>query len=121
MKRDEMHRLLFSNMEGRQITFKQKGMPFRVMRPNSVFGGVAYFDNNKCRIRIVHRQESEEGKRYEVRFPDVEWKLISNGSGEGVWTNKVEDCDSTLVGYMEITGNWKAGTGKCIFHSIGNR
>ena len=68
MTRDERHRWLFANMDGRRITFGQRIMPFRVMRPNAEVGGVAFLDGNRCRIRIVHRQDAEKGKRYEVRF-----------------------------------------------------
>ena len=117
MTRDERHRWLFAKMDGRRITFDQKGMPFRVMRPNAVFGGVAYLDNNRCRIRVVHRQDAEKGKRYEVRFPDKEWR--QTGTEENpTWTNDVPLAETTLVGYMEITGNWKAGEGRCWFHPI---
>lgn len=117
MTRDERHRWLFAKMDGRRITFDQKGMPFRVMRPDAVFGGVAYLDNNRCRIRIVHRQDAEKGKRYEVRFPDKEWKQTGTEE-DSTWTNDVPLAETTLVGYMEITGNWKAGTGRCWFHTI---
>ena len=117
MTRDERHRWLFAKMDGRRITFDQKGMPFRVMRPDAVFGGVAYLDNNRCRIRIVHRQDAEKGKRYEVRFPDKEWKQTGTEE-DSTWTNDVPLAETTLVGYMEITGNWKAGTGRCWFHPV---
>ena len=121
MTRDERHRWLFANMDGRRISFKQQGMPFRVMRPDAVFGGVAFLDNNKCRIRIVHRQDAEKGKRYEVRFPDEEWKAIGvDAEGKTIWENKVSLEETTLVGYMEITGNWRNGDGKCIFHPLKN-
>ena len=119
MTRDERHRWLFAKMDGRRITFEQKGMPFRVMRPNEVFRGVAFLDNNRCRIRIVHNQEAEKGKRYEVRFPDKEWKLVgTDEEGKPIWTNEVQLEETTLVGYMEIKGNWKAGEGRCSFHPI---
>lgn len=118
MTRDERRRWLFAHMDGRQITFEQKGMPFRVMQPDAEFGGVAKFKDTKCGIRIVHKQDAEKGKRYEVRFPDKEWQLIPNEKGQLEWTNHVETSDTTLVGYMEITGNWKKGEGKCIFHPI---
>ena len=119
MTRDERHRLLFAKMDGRRITFEQKGMPFRVMRPNAVFGGVAFMDNNRCRIRIVHNQDAENGKRYEVRFPDKEWKRCGvDEQGNIMWTNVVPLEDTTLVGYMELCGNWKKGEGRCYFHTL---
>ena len=77
--------------------------------------------HTKCRVRIAHRQEAEKGKRYEVHFPDREWKSIgTDEEGKTTWTDKVSDDESTLVGYMEIIGNWKNGEGRCIFHSIDN-
>lgn len=119
MTRDERHRWLFAHMDGRRITFEQKGMPFRVMRPNAVFGGVVYIKDTKCRIRIVHKQDAEKGKRYEVRFPDKEWKKeYIDEELDPIWTNDVPLAETTLVGYMEITGNWKAGEGKCLFHPV---
>ena len=120
MTRDERHRWLFAKMDGRRITFDQEGMPFRVMRSDAVFGGVAFLDGNRCRIRIVHKQNEEKGKRYEVRFPDKEWKRIGTGvEGEPIWSRDVPLEETTLVGYMEMTGYWKNGTGKCLFHPIG--
>ena len=78
-------------------------------------------NNNKCRIRIVHRQDAEKGKRYEVRFPDEEWKAIGvDAEGKTIWENKVSLEETTLVGYMEIKGNWRNGDGKCIFHPLKN-
>lgn len=121
MTRDERHRWLFAHMDGRRITFEQKGMPFRVMNPDAEFGGVVHIKDTKCRVRILHRQEAEKGKRYEVHFPDREWKSIgTDEEGKPAWTDKVSDDESTLVGYMEITGNWKNGAGRCIFHTLGN-
>lgn len=121
MTRDERHRGLFDHMDGRRITFEQKGMPFRVMKPDAEFEGVVHIKDTKCRVRIVHRQEAEKGKRYEIYFPDREWKRIgTDEEGKTAWTDKVSDDESTLVGYMEIIGNWKDGEGRCIFHSIGN-
>lgn len=121
MTRDERHRWLFSHMEGRSITFKKKGMPFRVMKPDAEVGCVVNINGTKCRVRIVHRQEAEKGKRYEVHFPDREWKRIgTDEEGNTAWTYHVSDEESTLVGYIEITGNWKNGTGRCIFHTLGN-
>ena len=125
MTRDERHRWLFANKDGKKITFTQEGMPFRILKDGARFGGVVHIGDTKCRIRILRNQKAERGKRNEVRFPDVEWKKIDDGSGDGLWTNEVSDSDSTLVGYMEIAGNWKKGTGKCIFHPVeekeGNR
>lgn len=125
MTRDERHRWLFANKDGKNITFTQEGMPFRILKDGARFGGVVHIGDTKCRIRILRNQKAERGKRNEVRFPDVEWKKIDDGSGDGLWTNEVSDSDSTLVGYMEIAGNWKEGTGKCIFHPVeekeGNR
>lgn len=129
MTRDERHRWLFAHMEGRRITFKQKGMPFRVMRPNAVFSGVAYLNDTKCRIRIVHKQDTEKGKRYEVRFPDREYvnnpryapnAIPEEGKPieEPMILSTLPIGDTTLVGYMEIAGNWKAGEGRCWFHPI---
>lgn len=119
MTRDERHRWLFAKMDGRRITFGQKGMPFRVMRPDAVFRGVAFLDGNRCRIRIVHKQDAEKGKRYEVRFPDKEWRQVgTDDKGMPIWANDVPLEETTLVGYMEITGNWKAGEGRCWFHTI---
>ena len=112
MTRDERHRWLFANMEGKKITFTQQGMPFRILQPDARFGGVVHIGDTKCRIRIIRNESAEKGKRNEVRFPDSEWKECENGE----WSNHVDDNDTTLVGYMEITGNWKLGEGKCIFH-----
>lgn len=120
MTREERHRWLFAKMDGRRITFEQKGMPFRVMHPDAVFGGVAFLDGNRCRIRIIHRQDAEKEKRYEVRFPDKEWKQVGiDDEGKTIWDNNVSLEETALVGYMEITGNWKDGTGRCIFHPVG--
>lgn len=122
MTRDERHRWLFAKMDGRRITFEQKGMPFRVMRPNAVVGCDVYIKDTKCRVRIVHKKEAENGKRYEIRFPDKEWKRIgADEAGNDIWTSNVKLEETTLIGYMEITGNWKNKEGKCIFHPIGNR
>lgn len=118
--RDERHRWLFENHDGDRISFTQKGMPFRIMQPNAEFGGVVHIGDTKCRIRIVHRQDAEKGKRYEVRFPDVEWKRIgTDEEGKQIWTNEVPIEETTLVGYMEVKGNWRNGEGKCLFHPIG--
>ena len=122
MTRDERHRWLFAHMDGRMITFEQKGMPFRVMRPDAIFGGTVSIKDTKCRIRIVHNHEEDKVKRYEVRFPDKEWKRIGfDDEGNEIWTSNVKLEETTLVGYMEITGNWKNREGKCIFHPIGYR
>lgn len=121
MTRDERHIWLFAGKDGHTINFTQEGMPFRVMKPNAVFGGVVHINDTKCRIRIVHRQDAENGKRYEVRFPDAEWKLEPDKDGTLRWTDKLTIEETTLVGYMEIKGNWKAGDGKCLFHPIGNQ
>lgn len=121
MTRDERHKSLFSHMEGRKITFTQDGMPFRILKDGARFGGVVHIGDTKCRIRILRNQKAENGKKNEVHFPDTEWKREDNDGGDGLWTNKVEDCESTLVGYMEIKGNWKAGEGMCIFHPIGTQ
>lgn len=122
MTRDERHRWLFANKDGNKMTFTQEGMPFRILKNGARFGGVVQIGDTKCRIRMLRNQKAESGKRNEVRFPDIEWKRIKDGDGDGdgdgLWTNKVSDSDSTLVGHMEITGNWKEGTGKCIFHSV---
>ena len=118
MTRNERHRWLFSHMEGRKITFTQEGMPFRILRDDARFGGVVHIGDTKCRIRIIRNQNAEKGKRNEVHFPDTEWRREDNDDGDLIWTNKVEDYDSTLVGFMEITGNWKEGTGRCIFHPV---
>lgn len=115
MTRDERHRWLFAKMDGRRIYFTQAGMPFRVLRKGARFGGVVTIGDTKCRIRIIRREEEDKGKKNEVHFPDFEWKQLEDGS----WSSSVTDDDSTLVGFMEICGNWKAGDGKCIFHSVG--
>ena len=107
MNRDTRHRWLFSHMEGREVTFTQTGMPFRIMRPDAVVGGVVYIGDCKCRVRMCRKQNAEQGKRYEVRFPDTE-------IGE-----KVSEEGSTLVGYLEMKGNWSEGSGVCIFHPVG--
>lgn len=39
MTREEMHRWLFAHLNGQKITFPQKGMPFRIMRDETRFGG----------------------------------------------------------------------------------
>ena len=106
-------------MEGHKITFMQEGMPFRILRDDARFGGVVHIGDTKCRIRIIRNQRAEKGKRNEVHFPDFEWRREESDGGDGLWTNEVADCDSTLVGYMEIKGNWKTGEGKCVFHPVG--
>ena len=103
MTRDERHRWLFAHMKGYEIKFTQQGMPFRVMRPNAEFGGVVYIGDCRCRIRIVRNQEAGKGKRNEVRFPDTELEV------------KVPLEDTTVVGYMEVYGDWKQGMGRCEF------
>ena len=115
MTRSTLHRWLFTNHDGQKITFTQKGMPFRILRPDAVFGGTVDIGGTKCRIRIIRKESAEKGKKNEVRFPDFEWRQNEYGN----WTSKVTDEESTLVGYMEIKGNWKEGTGKCIFHAVG--
>ena len=107
MTRDERHRMLFSHMDGREMTFSMSGMPFRVMKPDAVVGGTMYIGDCRCCIRIVHRQENEKGRHYEVYFPHIELDEV------------VPQENTTLVGYMEIKGNWKKHEGKCIFHPIG--
>lgn len=107
MTRDEWNRWCFAHMDGREMSFISHGMPFKVMKHDAEFGGVAYIGDCKCRVRIVHRQDAEKGKRYEVRFPDTELDV------------KLATEDTTLVGYMEIKGNWREHEGKCVFHPIG--
>ena len=99
--------MLFSHMEGREMYFPSSGMPFKVMKPDGEFGGLTYIGYCRCRVRVVHKQEAEKSKLYEVRFPDSELD------------KKVPTEETTLVGYMEIKGNWREHTGKCIFHPIG--
>lgn len=91
------------------MTFPSRGMPFKVMKPNAIYGGVTYIGSCRCRVRVVHRQGAEKGKRYEVRFPDSELEQI------------VPMEATTLVGYMEVKGNWHEHTGECIFHPVGSQ
>lgn len=105
MTRDERHRWLFEKKEGHIIHFTQDGMPFRMFRPHEVFGGVVHINDIKCCIRIVNNPDAEKRKRLEVRFPHKEEKVLP-----------IEE--TTLVGYMEICGNWKKGEGKCLFHPV---
>lgn len=119
MTRDERHRWLFADKDGKRISFTQEGMPFRILKDGARFGGVVYIGDTKCRIRILRNGKAPKGKRNEVHFPDAEWRKEEDASGDGLWTNEVADCDSTLVGYMEIKGNWKTGEGKCVFHPVG--
>ena len=114
MTRDERNISLFSHMEGRRIHFTQKGMPFRVLRTGARFGGVVTIGDTKCRIMIIRNETADKWKRNEVHFPDFEWKQLDEES----WSSAVADEDSTLVGYMEVCGNWKAGEGTCIFHTL---
>jgi hypothetical protein len=107
MTRDERHKWLFAHMDGRKVTFTQTGMPFRIMRPEAVVGGVVYIGDCKCRVRMCQKPQAEHGKRYEVRFPDTEID------------GKVPMEETTLVGYLEIKGNWGDGLGVCIFHPVG--
>lgn len=106
MTRDEQHRMLFAHMDGREMRFPSSGMPFKVMKPYGEFGGVTYIGDCRCRVRVIHRQEAEKGKRYEVRFPDSELDV------------RPPTEETTLVGYMEIKGNWKAHEGVCLFHPV---
>lgn len=95
-------------MDGREITFTQRDMPFKAMRATyAEIGDTVHIGDCKCRVRVVRRKEAEKGKRYEIRFPDTELE------------KKMPMGKTTLVGYMEIKGNWKKHEGKCIFHPIG--
>ena len=107
MTRDVRHRGLFAHMDGREVKFTQTGMPFRLMRPDAIIGGVIYIGDCRCRVRMLRKQNAEQGKRFEVRFPDTELE------------EKVPLEETTLVGYLEIKGNWTDGNGVCIFHPIG--
>lgn len=118
MTRDERHRWLFADKDGQTIKFTQEGMPFRILKDDAHFGGVVHIGDTKCRIRIIRNQRAEKGKRNEVHFPDFEWRREETDGRDGLWTNEVADSESTLVGYMEIAGNWKTGEGKCIFHPV---
>ena len=113
MTKHEWHRWCFAHKDGQRMVFTQQGMPFRIFQPDAVFGGVIEIGGIKCRVRIVRNPNAEKGKRNEVHFPDAEWSCK-----DGAWTDKVTMEESTLVGYMEITGNWKDGKGRCVFHSI---
>ena len=102
-ERSEMHHWLFSRREGHEITFSQKNMPFKVFKPNAVWGGSCEIGTIKCRIRIRHNSDGEKGKRLEIWFPHEELG------------KEVPFEESTLVGYMKIKGSWQKGTGKCFF------
>lgn len=106
MTRAEWNRWVFSHMDGREMSFIMHGMPFKVMKDDATVGGPMYIGDCKCCIRIVHKQNNEKGKRYEVYFPHKELDEI------------VPQENTTLVGYMEIKGNWKKHEGKCIFHPV---
>ena len=102
----DVHRhWLFANKDGKEIKFSQRTMPFAVFKPNAKWGGVCIIGDVKCRIRILHNQEGEKGKRLEVWFPDRE--LGREVPLEG----------TTIVGHIEIRGNWREKTGRCIFRA----
>ena len=106
LKGHELHRWLFHNKNGQTIVFPQKSMPFAVFKKDAVWGGTCEVGGIKCRIRIRHNDEGEKGKRLEVWFPHEE--LGRELSFE----------EATLVGYIEIRGSFREGTGKCVFRWI---
>lgn len=103
LKGHEIHRWLFCNKDGQDISFSQKRMPFAVFGENAVWGGSCEIGGMKCRIRIRHNSAGEKGRRLEIWFPHEELDV------------EVPFEKSTLVGYMEIRGSFQKGTGKCIF------
>lgn len=102
-KRDDFHRWLFERKQGHEVKFTQKSMPFAVFKENAEWGGSCQVGDVKCRIRIRHNSSGEKGKRLEVWFPHSEYG------------KKVPYEESTLVGYIKISGNWRDGTGVCLF------
>lgn len=120
MTRDERHRWCFANKDGQYVVFKQDGMPFKIFHDNAVLGCIVEIGGTRCRVRIVRNKCAENGKRNEVYFPDAEWKLEPDETGTLRWTDNVDMEETTLVGYMEFTGNWRKGEGKCIFHTVDN-
>ena len=104
--KDTFNRWLFSMRDGHEITFSQKSMPYAVFADNAIWGGSCHIGDIKCRIRIRHNSNGEKGKRLEVWFPDF------------VLDKKVPLEESTLVGYIAIKGNFRDGTGKCIFRLL---
>ena len=103
MKGHELHRWLFCDKDGEEMSFSQKSMPFAVFRDNAIWGGSCDIGAAKCRIRIRHNSNGEKGKRLEVWFPHKDLDEV------------VPFEKSTLVGYMAIRGSFQNGTGKCIF------
>ena len=102
----ELHRWLFHDKDGKEIKFPQKSMPFAVFKKDAVWGGSCDIGDCKCRIRIRHNSGGEKGKRLEVWFPHEELDKV------------VPFEKSTLVGHIEIRGNFREGTGKCVFRRI---
>ena len=105
-KRDDLHRWLFARKGGKEIKFRTKKMPFKVFEPDAVWGGSCELGDTPCRIRVKHNMSGEKGKRLEVWFPHSEL------DEEVPWER------STLVGYMQVVGNFRQGTGRCIFEPV---
>lgn len=108
MRGHELHRWLFCNKDGQEMSFPQKSMPFAVFKKDAEWGGSCEIGGTKCRIRIRHNSDGEKGKRLEVWFPHEE-------SGVVVSYEK-----ATQVGYVEIHGSFQKGTGKCVFRRVAN-
>ena len=102
-KRDTWNRWLFERKRGHEIKFTQKSMPFSIFKDNAEWGGTCLIGEVKCCIRIRHNGCGEKGKRLEIWFPHSELG------------KKVPYEESTLVGYMRISGNFRLGTGRCLF------
>ena len=102
----ELHRWLFCNKDGQEMSFPQKSMPFAVFKKDAEWGGSCEIGGTKCRIRIRHNSDGEKGRRLEVWFPhkDLEEAIPLD--------------ESTLVGYMEIQGSFQKSNGKCVFRRI---
>ena len=118
MTRDERHRWCFAHKDGQHVVFKQDGMPFKIFHDHAVWGGIVEIGGTRCRVRIVRNKGAEKGKRNEVYFPDAEWKLEPDSEGTLRWTDKLTMEETTLVGYLEIKGNWREGAGSCLFHPV---
>lgn len=117
LRGSELHKWLFSKMDGREMKFTQQGMPFKVLHSGARVGGTVTIGENPCKVWLVRRSEAEKGKRIEVRFPYKMYRRVEEGDEEPT-SDLIPVEESTLVGYMEVRGNFKQGTGRCVFHPV---
>lgn len=106
MNREEFHKWLFSDKDGKVMRFSSHGMPFAVFKHGAEWGGSCEIGDVKCGIRILHNMDGEDGKRLEVWFPHKELG------------REVDFDEATLVGHMAIQGSFKEGNGKCVFRRL---